>query len=177
MGLKFEAFFIIKSKGGALVEADCRPCEDVGLYNPQGTEKWYYFMLSTSRNFSKKNAITHGKSPIAVYAVTAVDYGVMVLHQPFLMGSYARCCSSFIAVRIVVVWSGSDLKGTSKVFRLPLRRSDPASCAKPPQINGYPVLNALGSVTGSDICAKGSKFIWLTPGVKVSYLTDGMLGR
>jgi len=39
MGLKFEAFFILISKGGALTEAYCHPCEDVGLHSPQGTEK------------------------------------------------------------------------------------------------------------------------------------------
>jgi len=59
--------------------------------------------MSNSRNFSKKNAIIHGKSLTAAQAVTAADYGVMVLLKLFLMGSYARCCLSFIAVRIVGV--------------------------------------------------------------------------
>jgi hypothetical protein len=39
MGLKFEAFFILKSKGGGLKEAYCRLYEDVGLCSPQGTGK------------------------------------------------------------------------------------------------------------------------------------------
>jgi len=39
MGLTFEAFFILISKGGGLIEAYCQPCEDVGLSSPQGTEK------------------------------------------------------------------------------------------------------------------------------------------
>ena len=155
-------------KGGGLIEADCHPCKDVGLYSPQGTEKWYSIVLSNSRNFSKKNAIIHGKNPTAAQTATVVDYGDMVMHRHFWMGSYGHCCSSFIAVRIVVVWSDWDPKGILNVFRHRLRRSDPASPAKQPQIDGYPVLSAPGSVIGTDLCAKGSKFIWLTPGVKVS---------
>ena len=60
---------------------------------------------------------------------------------------------------IVVVSPGFDPKGILNAFKLRLRRSDPASPAKKAQIDGYPVLSAPGSVTGSDICAKGSKFI------------------
>ena len=55
---------------------------------------------------AKKNAITHGKNPTAACAVTAADYGVMVLHRQFLMVLSGRCCLSFIAARIVVVSSG-----------------------------------------------------------------------
>jgi hypothetical protein len=43
------------------------------------------------------------QSPTVAHAVTAFDYGDMDLHRQFLMDSYARCCLSFIAVRIVVV--------------------------------------------------------------------------
>jgi hypothetical protein len=39
MGLKFEAFFILKSKGGGFKEAYCRPCETVGQRSPQGSGK------------------------------------------------------------------------------------------------------------------------------------------
>jgi hypothetical protein len=39
MGLKFEAFFILISKGGGKKEAFCRPCEKVGQHSPQGTGK------------------------------------------------------------------------------------------------------------------------------------------
>jgi len=40
MGLKFEAFFILISKGGGLKEASYRPCEKVGYLCPPGTKKW-----------------------------------------------------------------------------------------------------------------------------------------
>jgi len=40
MGLKFETFFILKSKGGGLKEACCRPCKRSGLAGPQGTKQW-----------------------------------------------------------------------------------------------------------------------------------------
>jgi heme exporter protein D len=59
---------------------------------------------------------------------------------PFLMGSYARYCLSFIAARIVVVSSVCDPKGILSAFRLRLRRSDQASPAKQPKIDGYLVL-------------------------------------
>ena len=125
--------------------------------------------MSNSRIFSKKSAIIHGKSLTAAHVVAVADYGVMVLLKLFLMGSYARCCLSFIAVRIVVVWSDSGPKGILSAFRLRLRRSDRASPANRHKIDGCLALAAAGSVTGSDCCAKGSKFIWATPGVKVSW--------
>jgi hypothetical protein len=40
MGLSFEAFFILISKGGGLKEVSCRPCEKVGQPGPQGTVQW-----------------------------------------------------------------------------------------------------------------------------------------
>jgi len=40
MGLKFEAFFILISKGGGLKATSYRPCKTVGQPSPQGTRKW-----------------------------------------------------------------------------------------------------------------------------------------
>ena len=41
MGLRNEAFFILKSEGGALKEATCRPHQSKwACPGPQGTVKW-----------------------------------------------------------------------------------------------------------------------------------------
>ncbi len=93
----------------------------------------------------------------------------MVLPKLFLMATIGRCCLSFIAVRIVVVWSGCDPKGILSASRLRLQRSDRASHWNQQVIDGYPALAVPARVIGFWPWKKGSKPVWQIPGLKVSW--------
>jgi hypothetical protein len=54
MGLKFEAFFILISKGGAWKEACCRPCETVGQAGPTRNGKMIIFSAVKLKELFKK---------------------------------------------------------------------------------------------------------------------------
>ena len=54
MGLKFEAFFILIGKGGALKEIRCRPCEAVGLCKPTRNGQMILFSAVNFKKLFKK---------------------------------------------------------------------------------------------------------------------------
>ena len=54
MGLKFEAFFILESKGGGFKEAYCRPCEDVGLWEPTRNGEMIFFSAVNFKELFEK---------------------------------------------------------------------------------------------------------------------------
>jgi hypothetical protein len=92
----------------------------------------------------------------------------MVLLMLFLMVINSRCCSSFIAVRIVVVSSGCGQRGTLSVFRRRLRLSERASCANQQPIDGWLALAAPAGIGRARQCH------WFSALKKriTAYLTD-----
>jgi len=55
MGLNFEAFFILKSKGGGFKEAYCRPCQTVGLLGPtRNDDMVMFFAVKLKELFEKE---------------------------------------------------------------------------------------------------------------------------
>jgi hypothetical protein len=54
MGLRFEAFFILISKGGGLKEAYCRPCETVGQCKPTRNGEMVLFSAVKLKELFKK---------------------------------------------------------------------------------------------------------------------------
>jgi hypothetical protein len=62
MGLRFEAFFILKSKGGGLKEISCRPCEKVVCPAHKERRNDNLFCCQTQGTFQKRAQLSMAKA-------------------------------------------------------------------------------------------------------------------
>ncbi len=159
MGLKFEAFFYFNKQGRRIEEGILPPLRRCGPVQPTRKGKMIFFSAVKLKELFKKERDYPWRKPKSCprcnsFRLWGHGFAQAIFDgfiRPLLLKLY-RCpdCGCVIRLRP---------KGYFKRFKLRLRRSDPASLAKQPQIDGYPALSAPGSVTGSDFCANGSKFI------------------